>query len=235
LSQIPGSSPGLYGVYFGLQRRLSATAAGNAYGDLGALYVFLTDGTYRYGLPLRGFPSDLPFDRSAVPSRWGTWTQAGNEMMARRDREIQSFVGAGEGTLVEKDRGREWKKLAPFPEGLRMGGSFIRADGERRPEGPRLVLRMDGSFQTIGPFCQMIGSLGNVVEPRGCRSPKVPYGGTDPIWKPGEGAYEFRGFGLTLHYRDGRVLQFAAYVPAGQDAKSPRVVVMGDSYAMARE
>jgi hypothetical protein len=233
--QMPASSPGLSGVYFGLERGLSLTAAGTSYGNAGSLYIFLADGTYRHGLPMRGYPSDLPYDRSAVPSRWGTWAQTANEIVARRDREVLRFGITDGTTLTERDGNQEWHRLAPFPEGLRLEGSFVRADGERRPESPRLVLLKDGRFQTKGPFCQMIGSLHNIVEPRGYESSNVPYGETDPIWKPGEGTYEFRGFSLTLRHRDGRVLQFAAYLPAGQDPQSPRVVGMGDSSMMARE
>jgi hypothetical protein len=231
----PADTQGLFGVYFGLRRGLSATAAGNAYGDSGSLYFFLTDGTFRVGLPLRGFPSDLPFDRTAVPSRWGSWTQTGGEIVARRDREITKFLSAGANTLIDSDRNREWHKLSPFPDGLLLDGSFVRADGERRPESPRLVLMKEGRFQTRGPFCQMIGSLSNVVEPHGYRGTNVPYGGTDPIWRPGEGTYEINAFSFTLHYRDGRVLQFAAYLPPGQDPQTPGLIVLGDSYTLSRE
>ena len=217
------SGPGIPGVYAGLTRGLSATAAGSTLRDSRSVYVFFPDGTYRFGLPQRGVPSDLAWDRSTISARWGTWSQQAGEVRLARSGYQEAFRVAAD--ILVDARGREWQKLAPFPNGLRFDARFVRADF-REPGAPRLVLRADGTFEAGDRFFNAPAALNNVL------AATVP---EQQLWAAGRGTYEFGEFSVTFRHADGRVFQLAVYTLPGQDPRGPRFLVLGESYLYERE
>ncbi len=176
-------------------RAASAGPAGNRWASSDALAVFFADGTYRYGLPPRGLPSDLDRDRAELPSRWGTWAEVEGTVEVTRGGSVESrFVREGDDLVGEA--GAAWSLVTGFAAGTRLDGSFARGDF-REAGAPRISFAPDGRFTASGPVLSMVGSLFNVVTAAG-----------EPF-EPGTGNYSLEDFRLSLHLDDGRELAYA--------------------------
>ena len=195
-------------------------------GDYAEVDVFYPNGTYRRRLPVSGMAANFNWERQQQATLWGTWKREGKDIIVPRGSYTASYIVDNDTTLIS-DRGRPWQKLAP-PNNTHLDGVFAR-DDYRDASAPRLVLRADGSDEDRGDFLRVIGSAWNPVVPDGDvmikqwsdAKARQALGG-------GSGTYTFNRFTLALHDRDGRVWQFNAYVPSGENRSQPtRLVING--------
>lgn len=241
---------GISGVYVGLERGLSASAGfgqgqrqiynqstgqfetsttgmapgvQTSIGDYNEVDILFPDGSYRRRLPTRGLESDLNWDRASFPSWWGHWSRQGDIIITDRGGYRTTYRVNGNELISERDR--PWAKL-PHVASMRIEGSFARAD-YRDANAPRLILYADGRYEDRGEFLRMIGSVFNLIVPNGetmvsqwsSREEQRALGA-------GSGEYRFSNYTLTLNDSDGRVWQFAVYLPPDTDAAKPRQLTL---------
>ncbi|MEZ4416451.1 MAG: hypothetical protein R3E10_11960 [Gemmatimonadota bacterium] len=246
---------GITGAYLGLERGLRASAGSggmellldltNNFLSVGAdpgapqlqtsledypeVDLFLPDHRYRRGLPIRGLRSDLEWDQSQQPSRWGRWDLEGGRVVTRRGSYVTSY-GVGEGVLLS-ERDRPWRRMPPEAE-LRLEGTFARADF-RDADAPRLILREDGTYEDRGGFLRMVGSPWHLVVPDGdAMMGQWSEAEAARARGPGRGTYAFSYFTLTLQDVDGRVWQINAYVPPTETLPRARYLVVNGRLLM---
>lgn len=248
---------GVTGAYLGLERGARAGAGaggpqlvldlatgflnvGNAPGapqvqmsvqDYPEVDVFLPDGSYRRGLPVRGLAADVAWDRAQLPAAWGTWQREGDRIITHRSGYTTTYVVDGDRLLSERDR--PWRRL-PLIAGARVDGSFARAD-YRDPSAPRLVLRADGTYEDRGNFLRMVGSAWNLVEPDG--EVMVRRWSDEQARRAlgaGSGTYTLEAYTLTLRDQDGRIWRVNAYVPPTETLPAARYLVV-NGYALIRD
>jgi len=218
----PAFGKGLSGVYMGLERGLHASVASpgmTRIEDSWEFDVLFPDGTYRRGLPIRGFNSDPAWERRQQLTRWGNWRQQGNSIIVRRGDYQTQYTLQGE-QLIDT-RGRTWHKLK-MSGAQRIDGVYARADF-RDPDAPRLVLRADGTYEDRGRFIRMVSSPSHLVEPDG-DTMVTRLNGTDyqKLLGDSRGTYSFENFTLTLRAQDGRTWKINALVPAGESFPNVR-------------
>jgi hypothetical protein len=245
----PQFGKGVSGAYIGLERGLRASAGAGGQGlvlDLATNYisignapgtpevrtsiqdylevdVFLPDGSYRRGLPIRGLGADLGWDRAQQPVFWGTWQKDGDRIVIRRGSYTTSYTQRGD--QLVSDRERPWRKL-PVMASVRVEGVFAR-DDFRDAGAPRLAFHADGTYEDRGGFLHMVGAASNLVVPDGGvmvsrwsdAEARRAMGG-------GSGTYTLEDYTLTLRDRDGRVWQINAYVPPTEQPPRTRNLVI---------
>lgn len=188
--------------------------------DYTEIDVFFPDGKYRRRLPARGLLTELSFERQE-----GTWQQHGNKIVVRRGTYTTSYTVKDDHTLIS-DRGRPWTKVAS-PHG-RIEGVYAHQN-RREADAPRLVLRVDGSYEDRGGFLNLMGTAWNLVVPdSGEVFKRSNQAQLRRIFGPGSGTYTLRDYALTLRDRDGRVWQFSIYLPPGEGGKRPRRLVINE-------
>jgi hypothetical protein len=195
-------------VYAGIARHLSAGVGSLEYGDAEAWMVLFPDGSWRWGLPPRGVPSDLAADRAEVPSRWGTFTTTGDALVLARSGSVEAELRPVLDGLAGAT-GVEWIRVPPIHENGGIVGSFARPDWTDA-DAPRLALAADGRFEATGRIAAMCGSLLNVLD-RGSTA-RADQWGDDPVFDAGGGTWTTNAYALQLAYDDGRSLQYALLI-----------------------
>jgi len=230
----PAFGKGLSGVYVGLERGLRASAASpgmTRIEDYREVDILFPDGTYRRGLPMRGFNSDPGWERRQQLPLWGNWRQQGNSIIVRRGNYQTQYTLQGE-QLIDT-RGRAWYKLK-MSGAQRIDGVYARADF-RDADAPRLVLRADGTYEDRGRFIRMVSSASHLVEPDGetmvTRLNETDY---QKLLGDSRGTYSFENFTLTLRAQDGRIWKINALVPAGESFPNVRQLII-NNYKLQRD
>ena len=248
---VSGFGQGISGVYVGLERGLTASAgvgpgtqlnynaasgrienqAGmggqvqTSISDYVEVDVFYPDGTYRRRMPVRGMASDLNWERQQQAILWGTWQRQGDTIVARRGNYETTYRIQGKNLISE--RGQTWQKLA-LSKNQRINARFVR-DDYRGANVPSLTLHADGTYVDYDEFLRMIGSTWNLVVPDADRlSAQWSDAQTRHAMSASSGTYTFEQHTLSLHTQDGRLWQFNAYIPPGENMSSPnRIVING--------
>ncbi len=254
----PAFGTGVTGAYLGLERGLRASAGaggaqlvldlstgflgvGSAPGapavrtsiqDYPEVDVFLPDGSYRRGLPVRGLGADLAWDRANRAFAWGVWRREGDRLVTRRGSYTTSYTLRG-GDVIHSERDRPWRKLPLLP-GARLEGTYVR-DGFRDADAPRLILRADGSYVDRGGFLRMVGSASNLIVPDGdAMADRWSEAQALRAMGEGSGSYTLEAYTMTFKDRDGRVWQINAYVPPTDPLPRARYLVI-NTYTLVRE